>query len=48
MMIRDERQKVGLKKLLRVVVVAGPLLVIAHPLAACTKGLLYSAPSRRC
>ena len=44
MMIRDERQKVGLKKLLRVVVVAGPLLVIAHPLAAEERNVIVSVP----
>lgn len=44
MMIRDERQKVGLKKLLRVVVVAGPLLVIAHTLAAEERNVIVSVP----
>ena len=44
MMIRDERQKVGLKKLLRVAVVAGSLLVIAHRLAAEERNVIVSVP----
>ena len=44
MMIRDERQKVGLKKLLRVAVVAGSLLVIAYRLAAEERNVIVSVP----
>ena len=44
MMMGDERQKVGLKKLLRVAVVAGPLLAIAHPLAAEERNVIVLVP----
>ena len=44
MMMGDERQKVGLKKLLRVAVVAGPLLVMAHPLVAEERNVIVSVP----
>jgi len=44
MMMGGERQKVGLKKLLRVAVVAGSLLVIAHRLAAEERNVIVSVP----
>ena len=44
MMMGGERQKVGLKKLLRVAVVAGSLLVIAYRLAAEERNVIVSVP----
>ena len=44
MMMGEERPRVGLKKLLRLAVVAGPLLVIAHPLAAEERNVIVSVP----
>ena len=44
MMMGEERPRVWLKKLLRVAVVAGPLLVIAHPLAAEERNVIVSVP----
>lgn len=44
MMMGKEKPRVGLKKLFRVAVVAGPLLVIAHPLAAEERNVIVSVP----
>lgn len=44
MMMGDERQKVGLKKLLRVAVVAGPLLVMSPSVIAGEREFVLSVP----
>ena len=44
MKMGNERQKVGLKKLLRVAVLAGLLIVISHPLAAEERNVIVSVP----
>lgn len=43
-MIGKEKPRVSLKKLLRVAVIAGPLLANAHPLAAEERSVIVSVP----